>query len=129
MTEDIILNGINIDKAYDELYNVRAKIRQEASKYMSDNIDLAQSLTKQLSELKDVELINKVAIEAYNALINVKKVSEVSGVEYYLPYSSHNSLLSSYNNKSLVGVKIINELSDLFDEFETQTSRWNASYC
>lgn len=129
MVEELIINGVNIDKAYENLYEVRNKIREESLKFMSDNIELAQSLTKKLSQCDDVEEIKTIANQAYNALINVQKVSEISGVEYYLPYSSHNSLLSGYNNKALNNLQEITELKELFDELETQTNRWNASYC
>lgn len=129
MSEDVIINGVNIDKVYEDLSETRNKIRQDSLKFMSDNIELAQTLTQRLSNESDVELIKNLANEAFNALINVQKVSDVSGMEYYLPYSSHNSLLSSYNNKALTDITEIEDLKELFDELEIQTSRWNASYC
>lgn len=129
MTEQIILNGVNVDKVYTELLETRDKIRQEAYQFMSENIDVAQQLTEQLSKTTDIELIKEIANEAYLTLYNVQKVSEVSGVEYNLPYSSHNSLLSSYKNKLFQDLQEIEDLKEIFDEMEEQTSRWQASYC
>lgn len=129
MTEKLIINGVNIDKAYEDLCEIRNKIRQDSLKFMSDNIEFAQSLTQKLSKIDDVEEITLVANQAFNLLIDVQRVSDLSGLEYYLPYSSHNSLLSSYHNKAFTDIKEIEDLKELFDELETQTNRWNASYC
>lgn len=142
MTEnDIIIAGINVNQLHSDLIDQRKKMREGASKIMSDNLELAKSLTKQLIVSKDVEEIKKLASEAYKALEVVKMVSYVSNIEYYLPYSSNYDSSSDimsymldddYNedyNKLLKNVPEVKQLTNLFRDLEQQSGQWNTSFC
>lgn len=135
--ESIVIDGININDFYNELLEKRAKIKQGASKIISDNLDLAKSLTRQLISSEDIEEIKKLAVEAHNALKKVEMVSEVSSVRFYLPYSSNydrsNDILSyvldDNENDLLNGLPEVRKLQDLFSNLEYQSGEWNTSFC
>lgn len=82
MKKDIIINGVSVN----ELKKQRDAIRQGASKIISENIELAKSLTNQLVMSDSVDEIKKLAEEAYDALDTAKVVSGVSGVTFSLPF-------------------------------------------
>jgi hypothetical protein len=139
---DIIIAEVNVNNLYNELIEKRKKIREGASKIMSDNLELAKSLTKTLVTSKDVEEIKKLANEAYEALEIVNMVSYASGIEYYLPYSSNyddSSEIMSHvlddcyyeeeYNKLLKDVPEIKKLTNLFYDLERQSGQWNTSFC
>lgn len=153
MQNEIIIDGINVNELHSELIEKRHKMREGASKIMAENLELAKSLTKQLLLSKDVEEIKKMAIEAHGALEIVEMVSYVSGVHYYLPYSSNyddSSDIMSHvldedyydyyeedeededeprYNKLLNDVPEVRKLTSLFRDLEYQSGKWNTSFC
>lgn len=149
---DIIIEGININQLHSDLIEQRKKMREGATKVMAENLELAKNLTRELVESKDLEEIKQKANQAYAALENVKMVSYVSDIEYYLPYSSdydsHSDIMSHlleedyyddyYDedeedapkyNELLKGVPEVKKLSRLFYDLEYQTEQWNTSFC
>lgn len=148
MKENIIIDGVNVTELYNDIVTKRSKIRQGASALISTNLEKAQSLVKVLVKSKDAEEIQKLAVEAYSALESVKIISEASGVEYYLPYSSnydsHSDIMShvldgdyyGYDddeeeeyNELLDKIPEIRELTNLFYSMERQSGQWNTSWC
>lgn len=144
---DIIIKNVNVTNLYNELITQRKTIREGASKIIADNIDLAKSLTRTLLESKDVEEIKKLATEAHQALETVSLVSYVSGVQYYLPYSSNYDDSSDIMSQALDGdyydydedstkfngllneVPEVDALTSLFRDLEYQSGKWNTSFC
>ena len=135
--EHIVIEGVNVNEFYNELNEKRAKIREGASKVISDNLDTAKTLTKQLIASQDVEEIKSLATQAYQALQNVEMVSEVSGVRFYLAYSSNydnyedilSYALDDNSNKLLRGLSEVRDLQNLFSNLEYQSGEWNTSFC
>lgn len=143
---DIMIEGINITQLNNDLIEKRKVMREGASKLMSENLELAKSLTKKLMASKDVEEIKKMALEAQRALEVVKMVSYVSDIEYYLPYSSnyddHSDIMShvldgdyyDYDdeeqyNELLNDLPEVENLAKLFRKLEYQSGQWNTSFC
>lgn len=135
--EHIVIEGVDVNAFYNELNEKRAKIREGASKVISDNLDTAKTLTKQLIASQDVEEIKSLATQAYQALQNVEMVSEVSGVRFYLAYSSNyddyedilSYALDDNSNKLLRGLSEVRDLQNLFSNLEYQSGEWNTSFC
>lgn len=136
---DIIIEDLNITEFYNDLLEKRIKIRKGASEIIADNIKLAQSFTKQLLESQDLEEIKTLAKNAYQALETTNIVSEVSGVHFYLPYSSNydnadifGRILDNYNfedDSLLKDLPEIAKLQQLFENLEYKSGQWNASFC
>lgn len=136
MKKDIIINGVSVN----ELKKQRDAIRQGASKIISENIELAKSLTNQLVMSDSVDEIKKLAEEAYDALDTAKVVSGVSGVTFSLPfyeeYGNYESseifshkLEQSENKLISENWDIISNLYYLFDNMESQSCDWHSSRC
>lgn len=137
--EDIVINGINLN----DLKNQINSIRQESSRLISENIQTAQELTKQLVKSENKEEIEVLAKQAYTALSKANFISGVSGVEFNMPYnSSYNgeydddtlsAMLEDTENEVLRPlVRENNDLRQLLDlsySMEYQTQAWNASFC
>lgn len=133
MKNDVIINGISVN----ELYKQRLAIKQEAAKIVSDNLEQAKLLTWQLSESEDPEEVKMLAEQAYEALHTAHLVSEVSGITYYLAYSSDydspsdifSRVLQDYDNPVLSDNESVKQLADLFSSMESNSAGWNSSWC
>lgn len=137
--EEIIINGISLN----ELQKQINSIRQESVQLIADNLALAQDLTREIVESTNKEDIESLATKAYAALRKANFVSNVSGVEYDMPYnSSYNgyhdedtlsAMLENSENEVLRSLMKENQdLRDLIDlaySMEYQTQAWNASFC
>lgn len=137
--KQIIINGINLNDLQQQILS----IRKESSKLISENIQTAQDLTKQLVQSDNAELIQTLAKQAYEALSEANFISSVSGVEFNMPYnSSYNgeydddtlsAMLDDTENEVLKPLVRNNEdlrnLLDLAYSMEYQTQSWNASFC
>lgn len=137
--EEIIINGVNLN----ELKKQINSIRQESMALIAENIQTAQELTKEIVESTSKEEIEQLASTAYAALRKASFVSNVSGVEYNMPYnSSYNgeydddtlsAMLDNTENDILrTTIKENEDLRNLLDlaySMEYQTQAWNASFC
>lgn len=134
MEQDIVINGVSVN----ELKKQRAAIREGASKIISENIDLAKTLTQQLVESEDPKVIERLAQEAYTALDTANVVSGVSGVSFYLPFyeeyrdeETYSSMLEESENE-LVSENwdgAVSKLYNLYEEMESQSRDWHSSRC
>lgn len=137
--EDIIINGINLN----DLQKQKIAILQEASVVIAENIDLAKSLTKQLVEHTDKVEMRQIAAKALHALEKASFISDVSGVQFDLPYTSS---YSGYYDKDTLSAmlensknEVLNELFaqseevrallSLVEEMEYQSKYWDSSIC
>lgn len=137
MKEDIIINGVSVN----ELKKQRDAIRQGASTIISQNIELAQTLTQSLIESNDKEEIKRLAKEAHEALDNANVVASVSGVVFFLPFYEEygnyegdeifSSMLDESENELLVEVwdESISQLYSLFFNMESKSRDWHSSSC
>lgn len=132
--DEIILNGINVK----ELQKQRDAIREEAAKFISDNLDLANELTHKLIKSENKEEIEVLLQEAYEVLHNTNLVSDVSGVSFYLPYSQDycyddEIVFSSELSRSKVLEDLwdngVQQLYALYRKMEDKSHGWHASYC
>ncbi len=137
--EEIIINGINLN----ELNTQINSIRKESSQLIAENIELAQGLTKTLSESENKEEIEVCAVKAYAALNKANFISKVSGVQFNLPFNSSYSgyydedtlsaMLDNSENEVLNEVLEKNEdlkkLLNLAYDMEYQSLHWNSSVC
>lgn len=137
--EEIIINGINLN----ELSVQIKSIRQEASVLISQSIDLAKKLTKELVHAQTKEEIEEYANRVYAALKKASFISDVSGVKFSLPYNSsyngyydentlsamledsENTLLNDMVNQS----NELRELLNLTYDMEYQSKHWDSSVC
>lgn len=132
--KDIIINGVSIN----ELKKQREAIRQGAAQVISDNIDLAKTLTQQLVEAKDMTEIDNLAQQAYDALETASVVSGVSGISFYLPFYEEyrdededilSSVLDENDNELLSDSQKVQKLSSMFYTMERQSRDWHSSRC
>lgn len=132
--DEIILNGINVK----DLQKQRDAIREEATKFISDNLDLANELTHKLIKSENKEEIEALLEETYEVLYNTNLVSDVSGVSFYLPYSRDYCYDDEVVFSSeLSGSKVLREFWDngvqplyaLYRRMEDKSHGWHASYC
>ena len=137
--EEIIINGINLN----ELSSQINSIREESSRLIGDNIELAKSLTKDLVKSNNKEEIEELASKAHLALQKASFISAVSGVQFDLPYNSSysgyyddetisamledsdNELLNDLFNKNIE----LKNLLNLSYDMEYQSKHWNSSVC
>lgn len=135
--ENIVINGVNINEFYTQMVETKNKVREGASTVISDNLELAKTLTRQLIASENVEEIKSLAVQAHDALHIVYMVSEVSGVRFYLPYSSNydryenilSYALDDNDNELLKGLPEVRDLQGLFSDLEYQSGEWNTSFC
>ena len=139
MEKDIIINGVSVN----ELKKQRNAIRQGASVIISQNIEIAKSLTKKLVESENKEEIKRLAKEAYEALDTANVVSGVSGVSFLIPfyeeYGNYDEdeifsrvLEKEENDNELISEvwdDAIGDLYELFSEMENQSRDWHSSRC
>lgn len=132
--KDIIINGVSIN----ELKKQRQAIQEGAAQVISDNIDLAKTLTQQLVESKDMTEIDNLATQAYEALETASVVSGVSGVDFYLPFYEEyrdededilSSVLDENDNELLSDSEKVQKLSSMFYSMERQSRDWHSSRC
>lgn len=137
MKEDIIINGVSVN----ELKRQRSAIRQGASTIISQNIELAKTLTQSLIASEDKEEIKKLAKEAYEALDTANVVSGVSGVDFFLPFYEEygnydgseifSNMLEDSDNELISEVwdQAVGDLYELFSDMESQSRDWHSSRC
>lgn len=136
-TKDIIINGVSFNKHEED----RKKMRQGASQLISDNMEVAKSLTKSVIESKDGQEIEDLAKKAYEALSLASKLSDVCGISFFLPFYEEygqyetKDIFSSMLENSDNGVLnanfdgSVNDLCNLFGDMEAQSRDWNSSTC
>lgn len=148
--EQIIIDGVNLSEMkvrYDALAveqaQMRAFIRQGASKFIADAIKDAKVFLEQIvsADEDDEEKIDleNVSAQALALLKNAKFVSDVSGVGYDLPYYNRQGEYcpdgDPYTNQfddSIFGYKDSESFSTLWgllEDMESEVAEWNASYC
>jgi len=148
--QEIIIDGVNLTEMkvrYDALAveqaQMRASIRQGASKFIADAIKDAKVFLEQIvsADEDDEEKIDLEAVsaQALELLKNAKFVSDVSGVSYDLPYYDRQSEYSPYGDPYTTqfdeGIFSYDEsasfqqLWSLLDTMESDVSEWLTSYC
>lgn len=134
MEQDIVINGVSVN----ELKKQRVAIREGASQIISENINIAKTLTQQLVESEDPKVVERLAQEAYTALDTANVVSGVSGVTFYLPFyeeyrdeETFSSMLEETENEvvSENWDGAVSKLYNLFEEMESQSRDWHSSRC
>lgn len=134
MEQDIVINGVSVN----ELKKQRVAIREGASQIISENINIAKTLTQQLVESEDPKVVERLAQEAYTALDTANVVSGVSGVTFYLPFyeeyrdeETFSSMLEETENEvvSANWDGAVSKLYNLFEEMESQSRDWHSSRC
>lgn len=137
--EEIVINGISLNDLQTKIHS----IRKEASSLISNNIDLAITLSKEMVQSESKEEIKEKANKAYEALKKAQFISDVSGITCVVPYNS--SYTGDYDDDTISAMledsendvfnevyKEDNTLSNLYNlayDMEYQTKQWNASAC
>jgi single-stranded DNA-specific DHH superfamily exonuclease len=143
--EDIILNGVSIN----ELKAVKQKIQKDANAFVSDNIEAAQALVREIVKAFEESDDNvnfdyhAMAHKAVEKLENARLVAGVADVQYVLPYSEE---YGGYDSGEIISNRVEDMLSELdisynsdFDplsrlyaiaeSMESDSRAWNSSSC
>lgn len=149
--EEIIIGGYKLE----ELKKVQAAVKKDASEIISEAIDKAtNALDEILSMEGDVSgedldpeyegyaealatvtearaKVAELSTVAEEALKLAKLVSDISGVEYYLPYSCDYSRDGYYYKleSSEICEEISDELMGTLEDMEWESRQWNQSNC
>lgn len=135
---EILINGVSLA----ELKKQQQAIKKDASKFISDNIDKVQQLVDTIVNSDDVDH-EVLAKEALEILENVQLVSNVSGVEYNIPYNSEwdrdsdtmSTKISEAETEDgerkfdYYGSGWIADLYGALEDMEYTVEKWNRSYC
>ena len=142
--ENIILNGMDLtqlkaslDAYQKEAALVRSKIQKDAAKYIADSMKEAIStMTTMLENTEDTIEFHHQSLKATEILKNVKFVSDVSGVAYYMPYydrqggyNPDGSPFSSQLDDLEIDSDLYSELASILEDMESDVSDWNTSTC
>jgi len=140
----IILNGVSID----ELRKQKTAIQKDASKFISEAVSKAQRLVSEILEMSeeaayddagplDTDKVEALAKEALTLLEDAELVSNVSGVEYYLPYNEPygdcdalSSRLEDCEGLDVYGSEKLSAIAGLYSQLESMESKsymWNSS--
>lgn len=134
---DIILNGVSIA----ELKQTKALIQKDAATFIANGIQEATDIIKGIIEAgEDGERtkLNDDAAKAVEILENVKVVSGVSDVAYYLPYyeewgyADERPYTAQLDDAGLVSYSINDSLADLhgtLEDMEYTSKNWHSSQC
>lgn len=142
MTEELKIGGYTLA----ELKVVQNAVRRDASKVVSDAIDKATSTldailsldngeAEPFTEEEKADIIAKAKF-ADEQLELAETISSISGVEFYLPYSTdwdndgYSYKLESADNEELMN--LVSEFSNVFeklDRMEIDSYNWNTSRC
>lgn len=144
----LVINGVNLadlkarfDAFEHEKAEVRKVIQKGAAEYISVAIDTAKGHLQSVLEAESTDDAEKFSILATEFLQNAKFVSNVSGIEYSLPYYDNQSDYypdgDTYSNQLESGDNDfidfknphINGLYSLLETMESDVSEWNTSYC
>lgn len=145
---NLVINGVNLtelkakfDAFEQEKAGVRELIREGSSEYISVAINTAKGHIQSVLDAESTEDAEKFSILATESLANAKFVSEISGIEYSLPYynsqadyspdgDTYSSQLESGDNDFIdFENPHINGLYSLLENMESDVSEWNTSYC
>lgn len=134
--EQITLGGIDIAT----LKAQQKAVRKDASKFIADTIKQATEVVGKILEAETEEDVESLSAKALELLGNAKLVSDVSGVEYYLPYNEPyddgNALsdqLESFVDEfesgdiGVYGDDSLSALYELLQEMEHDSFTWNSS--
>ena len=137
--ENIVIGGYTLK----ELKKVQDAVRKDASKVISKAIDKATSALEDILSFEDIdpdEPEYDAALASIDAMSKVAKenlalaelVSDISGVEYYLPYSSDYDSDGFYyrlENTELYNIDSVNDVMGKLEDMEYQSRQWNQSTC
>jgi hypothetical protein len=129
---NIVINGVNLA----ELQALQAKVAPGASKFISDHIDDALALLKDMrrktnstsdpvTDAEKAELA-EMAKDAMEHLQAANLVAGITGLQYDL-FDQSLWFLEDADIDPEDGV--FGELGELIDEMERNTQYWNASIC
>lgn len=117
--QQIIINGVNLNDIEAQINSVR----QEATALISQNIELAQSLTKQLVVHNNKVEMREMAKNAYEALEKASFIGRVTGVHCSLPY---NSGYSGYYDKDTLSAMLEDSDNEVLKELFAQSAELKA---
>lgn len=137
---DLILGGINIT----ELRKQQQVLRKEGSVYIAEGIRDATALIESIlgaDEESTKEEIDEAAEKATEILKNIRIVSGVTGVEYFLPHAT--SYGDYYDEKPFTialesadlefspysATDALGRLYSVLEDMESTVRDWNTSYC
>jgi hypothetical protein len=142
----IIINDVDLtelkvkfDAFETEKEAVQKKIKQGASEFIAVNMKVAKKLLqKLLDDFDDLayDAKRETSSEVEEILRNIKFVSEVSDVQFSLPYydsqNGYHPEGETYSEKieEIEGDGgLLNDLFCLLEEMEYEVAEWNSSYC
>jgi hypothetical protein len=135
---EMLIGGYTLD----ELKKVQTAVRKDASAVISDAIDKATKALEEILKYEDIDddidmnelqtEINFFAKMAEENLKLAKVVSDISGVEYYLPYSSDYGSDGFYyrlESTDLYNIDSVSDAMSVLEDMEYQSRQWNQSNC
>lgn len=141
---NIIINGVDLTELKvkfeafaKEKYEVQQKIKQGAYEFIAVNMKVAEEILKELLDnyenLTYHEKLQK-SQTAEKILLDIRWVSEVSGVQFSLPYYDSQADYypdgTPYTQKiGDIDCDILSDLYNVLDDMECEVAEWNTSYC
>lgn len=144
----IVIDGIDLTELQQKMYalqkeqnDLRSKIKQGSSKFISDGIEQGKKLVQELLEAESQEQVDDLARQALKVLSDTKFVSDVSGISYELPYYDRQSDYYPYghpfsrqieeddNETGFMESDDVCALYSLLEDMESDVSDWLTSYC
>jgi hypothetical protein len=140
----IIINSVDLtelkakfDAFAKEKYEVQKKIKQGAAEFIAVQMKVAEEILKELldnyDDLTYDEKLQK-SQAAEKILLDIKFVSELSGVQFSLPYYNRQSDYypdgTPYSEKiDEIDCDILCDLCSVLEDMEYEVSEWNTSWC
>ena len=137
---DLIIDGVSVN----DLKAKRLAIAKGASKFISENMEIALADFELLKEVETKEEAKVLATKIYENLENINVVSGVSGVSFMLPYTEEyggydsdeviSSFLDDNENEALKfswqdTKNPLYKLYELAAGMESDSLSWHSSTC